>query len=397
MKSNINKTLQDIKNFIFKNILYLILSGYLAYMFGFYFFSEYIFPSIDFTNGYIFANDTPRYIDGAKKIINLELPQGKGSNFLGYIFFIAFFEYFNLNMTYVVISQIFLTFLSSLCIYRISKKFSSHIGGIFCLSLYLFYLPIQMWNFYILTETIFICSIIFVIYFFIFLEKKYLPILIFMIFFTLICRPHGIILLPSLSLSILIWLYFNNKIKTFYLCLVGLIIISYPVLILLNYYLENQNIISWIVKTGIIFGYENKNNYLDFKIPVDINNNISSLILFYFDNMFVFILSFFKKIWFFFTRMRPFHSDFHFYYLMTYNLIYFPLSIVGAFKLYKKNNLGITLMFFLIIFFAICTGFTYADYDARFSLYILPLIFIFASVGFISIKNLIITKFSKFD
>ena len=43
-------------------------------------------------------------------------------------------------------------------------------------------------------------------------------------------------------------------------------------------------------------------------------------------------------------------------------------------------------MYFLVIFFTIAAGFSWADWDGRFSLYILPLILIFAGVGFYNIK-----------
>ena len=374
------ESLKKLKIFFFKNILYFIFGAYLTYMFGYYFFNLQM--------GYILGGDSSRYIDGADNIINWKLPDGKGTSYLGYISYIAIFKYFKLNLTFVVLSQILLTFISSICIYKITKKISSQPISIFVLSLYLFYFPLQMWNFYILTETIFICLIIFIVYFFIFFKKGNIPILTLLIIFYISIKPHGIILIPSLSLTLLIWLYLNNKLRTLYLTVILLIILFFPILSLLNLYLENENIINSIANLGIIWGYEDKNNYLDYKIPAVVNNDLLSLLLFLKNNILTFVIGFFKKIWFFNFRIRPYYSDFHNFYIIAFNLVYWPAAVIGLLKLQNRNNLGIIFMYCMIIFYNLAIGLSWADWDGRFSLYILPLIFIFAGIGFHKIRHL---------
>ena len=193
-------------------------------MLGFYFFSEFLPISYNFEQKYILGADSVRYIKGANEIINFELPAFSSQKYLGYTFYIAIFQYFSFDLSFVVLSQILLTFFSSLCIYKISKKFSSDKGAIFATSLYLFYLPLQMWNFYILTESIFISISIFIVYFFVFFKKGNIPILTLLIIFYISIKPHGIILIPSLSLTLLIWLYLNNKLRALYLTIILLII-----------------------------------------------------------------------------------------------------------------------------------------------------------------------------
>ena len=386
------KYLENIKIFMSNNILYLIFSFYFFYMIGFYFFSEYM-PSYNdlsnkLENGYILGGDSMRYIRGANQIINFEMPEGKGTSYLGYTLFISFFQFFKLDLTFVVLSQIFLSFISSLCIYKISKKLSSKPAAIFVLSLYLFYFPLQIWNFYILTETLFICSTIFVLYFLIFFKKKYIPLLIFFIIFYIILRPHGFILIPSLALSLLIWLYFKNKLRLFYSLIICLIILFLPILTLLNFYIENEGIVNTVAEKGIIWGYDNKNNFLEFKANTSGDNNLMSLLIFFKSNFYTFIIAFFKKIWFFYLRIRPYYSDFHNYYIIIFNLIYWPAALIGLLKLNSKNNIGTILMYCLIIFFTLAVGLSWADWDSGFSLYILPIIFIFAGVGLNSIFNL---------
>jgi hypothetical protein len=363
------------------NFLYFIFVAYFAQMLGYYFFSENIFGTQEFAKGYILGGDSFRYINGANQIINFKMPNDKGVGYLGYIFYIAIFQYFKLDLTIVILSQILFSFISSLCIFKITKKFSSHTGGVFALSLYLFYFPLQKWNFYILTETLFICLIIFIVYLFIFFKKKYLYLLIFLIIFYMILRPHGIILIPCLVLSLLVYLYSHNKLKLFYLMIIGLLIFAFPILYLLNGYIKNENVINSLISNVIIWGYDNKSDHLEFKNS-NINNDLMSLLIFYKDNFYLSTVAFFKKIFFFYFSIRPFYSDFHNYYITLLNLIYWPTAILGLFKLYNKNNIGITLIYFLIIFFTFAIGLTWVDWDGRFFHYILPLIFILSGIGF---------------
>ena len=368
-----------------KYVLYVIFSLYFIYIFGFYFFSQYIsnFISIsDLKMGYILGGDSSTYIQGAKDLTNFQFPTVKATSYLGYIFFLSIFEYFKLDLTFVVLSQIFLTSLSAICIYNISKKISSHWAAVLVLSLYLFYLPLQIWNFYILTETIFVCLIIFILYFLLFFKKRYLPILIILIIFYIALKPHGIILVPSLIMSLLIWLYIQKRSKLIFLSLGIILICLYPIFLLLNLYLLNDNFVNSIVERGIIWGYQDENNFLKYKMPSENENDLRSLLKFINNNFNLTLVAFFKKIWFFIFRIRPYYSDFHNYYIVFLNMIYLPLALIGFFKLVKKKNIGIILMYFLLFFFTLAVGLSWADTDGRFSLYVIPIIFIFAGHGY---------------
>ena len=377
---------QKITSFIEKNIIFIILFSYLLFMFGFYFGSDYFFFIREIKLGYLLGGDSKRYIHGAEKILNLEIPERK--SYIGYILYISLFKYFNLNLSYVVFSQIFFTFLSSLCVYKISENLSSRLGGILSISLYLFYFPLQVWNFYILTETLFICSVIFIVFFLVFFKKKYIPIIIFLIIFTISIRPHGIILVPSFFLSIIIWLYLNNNIKFFWLSIILICFFTYPTILLLNLFLADQNIQELISGGGIIWGYEDESNNLKYVISNEYNNNIISLIIFLKNNIYVVINSFFNKIWFFLARVRPYYSEFHNLYIVIFNLLFYPLAIIGFIKLNCKKKLGVILMYILLVLFTFTAGITYADWDSRFSLYIIPIFFIFAGIGMVETINL---------
>ena len=374
-----------------RNYLFVIYTIYFLYILGIFFSSGQI-KAMSFIDGYLLGGDSGRYIEGADKLLKFELSNGKESSYLGYIFFISIFKYFDLNLTYVSIVQIFLTFLSSLCLYKITEKISSNYGGLFSLSLYLFYFPLQIRNFYILTDTIFICSIIFLIYFIFLFKKKYLIIIIILVPFIVLTRPHGVILIPSLLIALILWLYLNEKKKIFYLSIIVSIALSYPFLLLTNFYLENEKILFKIMNYGIIYGYNHENNYPNFNEPLDNKNNLSSLLIFIKDNSYNFIISFCKKIWFFLLRVRPFYSDIHNLYLTLFNIIFYPLVIYGYLINNFKKKISINFMYFFVIFSTISAGLSFADWSGRFVLYIFPIFFIFAGIGFSKIFNIILKK-----
>ena len=374
------------KNFISKNILSLIYIFYFIYIFSIFFFAEYL-NSANFINGYLLGNDSVRYIEGANNILNFKIPDGKGTSYLGYIFFLVPFQYFAIDLSYVVLFQIFLTLISSYCLYKISKELSSPLGATISLGFYLFYFPLQIRNFYILTETIFVCTIIFIIYLIVFYRKKLIPTLIFLVILFLLIRPHGIIILPTISLSLIFWSYKTKNKKIFYLLIFFSLIMLYPTLTLLDHYLENEDIINKIINRGIIYGYDNPNNYLNFVQPLDKSNSLISLLLFLQNNMAIFIESFFKKLIFFFLRTRPYYSELHNFYIIFFNLLYYPLAIYGLFKFNLKNNIYYYFMIFYIVVLSLSVGFSFADWSGRYSIYILPVIFIFSGIGVSNIQK----------
>ena len=101
------------------------------------------------------------HIETASSYGDAEILIGKASVFdyeskFGYILFLIPFVYFNIPLIFIVFFQIFLTAISGYCLYKISSKYFCRLSGIICVALFLFYLPIQIRNFYILTEMLFI-------------------------------------------------------------------------------------------------------------------------------------------------------------------------------------------------------------------------------------------------
>ena len=112
-------------NFKFKNYkLYLIFIFFfwIINLLLYFFFSDLI-KSGALENGVKFGNDTQFYLREANRILNGEASIMDYKSKFGYILFLAFFIHYELPFTYVVFFQISLTFLSAICLYKITSRF----------------------------------------------------------------------------------------------------------------------------------------------------------------------------------------------------------------------------------------------------------------------------------
>ena len=71
------------------------------YLYLIYFASNYI-KGGNFRNGFKLGNDSPRYIDAAKDILQFNIPEGKALSYLSYDLFVAIALLFRDNLLDVV-------------------------------------------------------------------------------------------------------------------------------------------------------------------------------------------------------------------------------------------------------------------------------------------------------
>lgn len=165
-----------------------------------------------------------------------------------------------------------------------------------------------------------------------------------------------------------------------------MLITSIPVIILLNSYLSELNLLN-VLNKGIIWGYSFETNQIckSSCLSVElINNNLPNTLLGYFKFVLINYIEYFKvfflKVFWFLFRARPYYSDLHNFYILLFNLILYSSFVYGFMK--KPNNLfSINCIVFYILLSMVLVGLTFADWSGRFSLYILPLIMIFSSYG----------------
>jgi len=381
--------MNNLKKKIYQNFslyLFFVYFLWLITLTVYYFFSEYI-KAGGLENGVKYGGDSFWYLEKSRNIINGDFSILKYKSYFGYMFFLAPFLYFELPLYYVVLFQIVLTGISAFCLYKITEKFFCKLSGLISIFLFLLYFPLQLRNFYVLTEILFIDITIIFIFFIVFFKKKYLVPIVFLLIFLMSLRPNGILLLFSIFISSFIYIIFNKKYSYLIYYLAFLLTISIPVIFFLNSYLLELNLLGALNNNGIIWGYSFETNQVcklsclseELKIK-NLPNNLLGYLEFVSINYVEYFKIFFLKIFWFILRARPYYSDLHNFYILFFNIVLYSSCLYGFMKK-PKNLFSINCIIIYILLSMVLVGLTFADWSGRFSLYIIPLIMIFSSYG----------------
>jgi len=367
---------------LYLSLIYIL---WLLSIFSYFFLDDYI-KAGNLEEGVKLGNDSYFYLRESKNILNGESSFLDYKSKFGYLLFLIPFLYFDLPLICVVFFQIFLTAVGSFCLYKITEKYFGKLSGLICISLFLFYFPIQIRNFYILTEMVFIDLSLILIYFVNFFKKQYIPIIILLLAALVSIRPNGILFLFSFVFCTLNFLIKNKKKLFFMFYIIMLLILILPIYNILNAYMRDLNLIEQLNK-GIIWGwsFENKTICKQLCLGTElIDNNYPNTLLGYFQfiliNFYEYFKIFFLKIFWLIARARPYYSDLHNYYILFFNFILYPSFIYGFLKR-PKNNFSMEIILLFIMFSIVLVGLTFADWSGRFSIYFLPFVMIFSSYG----------------
>ena len=333
-------------------------------------------------DGFIkYGNDSSTYLFYAKNLINFDFSNLDIAK-LSYITLIAVVMFLKLNLTTVIILQFLTTIISSFCLYLIGKKIFSKWVGLICLSLFLTYLPIQLRNFYLLTEMLFINFSIILTYLVFFKKEKKILILL-MTIFVLFLRPQSFLILLSIALSIVLFSKFNKN-YNFILKLFIIFFFSFLLLIFTYIGINYYNLTDSLSK-GMIWGYSFETNSLCYKEcisgltnPSIYEKNIFGLLLYVKDNFFILTKVSIYKIILYFSGWRPYYSFAHNVFILCFHIPIYFLFCVYFLRLKKFDPFEIFTLFYVLIS-AIFIGVTFADWSGRYIMYILPFMMLYAS------------------
>ena len=248
-------------------------------------------------DGVYMGTDSYSYIIWSNNILDGTDPILKWKSKFGYLLFLIPFLYFDLPLIYIVFFQIFLTAVSAWCLYKITTKLFCKLSGVICVALFLFYFPLQMRNFYILTEVLFLDISIILTYLIVYFKKTYLPAIIFLIIALISIRPNGILFLFSILTCFFFFLIKYKKYLHLSVFLAISLILIFPMLNFLNSYLVDLDLIEGISNKGVIWGWSlEKNEYcLSSCLGVElINNNFQNNIFDILRFIWINIIEFYK-------------------------------------------------------------------------------------------------------
>ncbi len=288
----------------------------------------------------------------------------------------------------VILVQLLLNAIATVCFYKMSIHLSENRTVAFTATLLLIvFIPLQVWNTYLYTESIFISFTIIFSYWLVrsSLGPAALVVLSAGLLLLVVTRPSGILFVAPAILYMV-----QQKIKGSHAWLKKtLLVFSGLALVIL--------VVNAAFKTGGDFDVMKPfvEGHIICFIPtagsgsnLDIAHTgqpLTDLLYYILHNPLHFLKLFFLRILSFFNLARPYYSAAHNLMLYAVMLPVYFFAIVGLLK--KTKAAGHFYLIILIALYAIAIALQCDDYHSRFAMVVFPYIFYFSAVGVVGIVN----------
>jgi hypothetical protein len=323
--------------------------------------------------------DTERYIEYANGLRSGFYFDSHNFWYIGYVSYLLLIFKISGSVGAVVVGQYLFSVLAVIALYRAAFLLGNSTASALatCL-LFIGFTDILMWNSYVLTESLYTSFICFSIYCLVVIyntkaRRTFVALGVFVILFTILMKPTGLALLVAIVTVLLV------RTKSIALISVSLILL----VILVNRMLTTFVLVENYRAGEIIYAASE----MVVEKPADLTNPSSSypllrVVLFIVQNPVYWTKLFVLKVYYLLFHTRPFWSIFH----NLFSLIVLIPSYILFFKGIKNADRDIvvfTSSFLLIHILSV--GFTADDWDGRFLIPMLPVIFIFTGHGFNSL------------
>ncbi len=279
----------------------------------------------------------------------------------------------------VLVFQLIINAWATYRFYCIARKLFSNMWiAIYATCILILTFQIQIWNFHLYTESLFISGLIIYTYrlitinFFSIKHFIYLGILVLILSFV---RPTGMLLI----IPTLVYFIFRNKEKSlsFYRispwALAAIAVVIVHILYSAGQFYE--------------FVYRAWNNYWVIWAYSGFNDSFVESTS---DTHRVIKLLSYRKLYFF-SMLRPYYSDFHNLLMMTFYPVY-VLAFIGIIPFWRKNKAMLLFVVTLIAVFSMFSILTFINWHGRFIAPILPFFILLSGAG---IQFIFKNKFAK--
>ena len=339
-----------------------------------------------FSYGIISTLEAEKYILQAGHVLAGTFPSSSKYYFyLPIIYLIAFAERFSLGYGFVVLIQSVLSLFALLLLYKGIKAVLNETVALLTSLALCFFLPFMQWNFFLYSESIFISLSMILLYAVCQFEKQNIQsflLIIGVLTAMVFTRPFGALFVPPLFVY---FLFSRYRVKRFKLYTV----LTATIFILLMYLSiqavfhggEDMDAMKPFVEEHIICFVPNnpQGAKLDLKYY---NNGIRDILYYIVHNPGHFTKLMLERLFSFFKFTRPWYSKMHNLFLLIFLVplyLFFFIGLVPFLK--KKTNLAIYVVALLILY-PLATTFQCDDWHSRFTMPMLPPIFMVAAYGF---------------
>lgn len=344
------------------------------------------------------VNDSHRYLEYAANLRNGFYIDQHNFWYIGYAIFTFVIHSISKSDLAIVIAQYLLSYIAVLSIYKTSTFiFSDANKALACSLFYICFIEIISWNSYILCESVYLSltCISFYLLSLWHLRSRNVFMLILtalVVLLTMFSKPTGIALLGALSAVVLHSLW--TKLKHTYLK-VGAIFISSVIFILLAnkmlatyLIMENYQIGEIIYAISTLPGKPEYTSMIitpphDLYIPSEKYSPVIRIIIFIANNPVYWVKLFCMKLFYFFSHVRPYWSVKHNLFCLFMLIPIYFYFFRGLVQNVLSNKLAIFTVTYVVLH-ALSVGITSVDWDGRFLMPVLPILFLLGTNGLVT-------------
>ncbi|HEX8920147.1 MAG TPA: glycosyltransferase family 39 protein [Pyrinomonadaceae bacterium] len=329
------------------------------------------------------AGDSPRYLDGAENLLKGLPLQERQPYYTGYLLLIAFCQMTGSGLPGVVAIQLMMAGLAALALYDLGRRLHGESAGLFAAALFAANPDVARWNAYILTDSLYISLVILAVWSThkAFELRRYWYVLAAAVLVTAtLIRPNGSVLI----LVSLLYLSSGIKRRNLRRLVISAILLAsiLGALALLRFYTlrfgDNPVTILRYGVTGI--------SEWSVKMPAEpgpFAGEWTDLISYVARHPFASVRLGATRVAIELVHARPFFSFKHNALVLVTLPVLYLLALMGL-RLSRNRSLARLIVLTIVAHLAVVAA-TYADWDGRFLLYVLPLVCLLSSCALASL------------
>ncbi len=335
--------------------------------------------------------EAKKYIlQGEYFLANGQLTNNKYFFYLPVILLITLCKLLNFSYLFIVLFQVALSGFSLFCFYKLTNQLTNKTVALWSSILLCLFIPLQMWNFYLYSDSIFISLTIIFSYLIATNEKRGIIGIIMAIIFLIILifsRPNGVLFIPVVIAFLILKKTKNLSIKIFHILIsLSLLVVFFFISNRILIDGEELDVLKPFKEEHIICFVPLKPEGANINI-INTNNPAYNLYYYIIHNPGHFLRLSFLKMESFFNLTRSYYSNTHNTILSIFLIPIYIFIIPGIIFLLKlKLNNSIYIISLLIIY-PLCFIFLCDDWHSRFAMIVFPYIILISCFGFYSILN----------
>lgn len=336
------------------------------------------------------VNDSTRYIDYANEILTRGIfLQDHNRWYISYALYLAALQWLGLGIYSAIGGQVIFSVIAVLCLYETGLLFNGRKAGLYTAFAFLLWITLSQWNFYVLCESLSISltAISFYLVVRVYKDRQSIWLAIPLLLITFFIKPTGI-WISLTGGTLLLYKYahaLNPIIKKWILVSVGVASLCLVNKMLGTYRLiETYSLGEIVYDATTVTWLPSKNGITimpptNLSIPSKEDLPLIQLVEFIFLNPIFFGKLFLGKLFLYLLHIKPYYSKFHNVWIVCTLYPSYVFAVRGIIKL--KDSPMVIFISSYIGLHLLTVALTTEDWDGRFLMPILPIIFAMSGIA----------------